>query len=332
MSVYRPEATVVLQNDKTYWFKDNFAGQEISPVQAISSMETLVGRKLVPFEFNLLMGQPVDGSKTITVVTMLAADPSQNNPLTSVRRVVIGYVVRRRENTGRYNYGDVVGTDGFYLTDGRLIGEISVTRKQEPGLVAPLIDPIDLAGGELAGLVRIGAKALLRAGAEVVASSFRDAMVLVERNLLARVARAEAAALRTITEEELAMAWGGGTANPLSSREVDEAIGLLRNGTDVHVESLGQMRQVQGELGQLGVRSESSSSLIPQRPAASTMGEEVKPELSGSYKAGPGTYRVDPAHGPGKVPYSSHNEYPHINITLRNGKKLAIIVTGSKSF
>ena len=62
------------------------------------------------------------------------------------------------------------------------------------------------------------------------------------------------------------------------------------------------------------------------------MGEEVKPELSGSYKAGPGTYRVDPAHGPGKVPYSSHNEYPHINITLRNGTKLAIIVTGSKSF
>src|SRR4029078_7082627 len=139
---------------------------------------------------------------------MLAAAPSQNYPLTSVRRVVIGYVVRRRENTGRYNYGDVVGTDGFYLTDGRLISEISVTRKQEPGLVGTLIDPIDLAGGELDGLVRIGAKALLRAGAEVVASSFRDAMVLVERNLLARGARAEAGAPRPHPEEELAICVG----------------------------------------------------------------------------------------------------------------------------
>jgi hypothetical protein len=69
-----------------------------------------------------------------------------------------------------------------------------------------------------------------------------------------------------------------------------------------------------------------------QRRAASVVGEEEVAELQGSFKAGRGTYRVDPPHGPRKIPYSSHNEYTHINITLHDGKKLAIIVTGSKSF
>ena len=31
-------------------------------------------------------------------------------------------------------------------------------------------------------------------------------------------------------------------------------------------------------------------------------------------------------------PYNPHSEYPHINITLPNGKTLAVVVTGSKSF
>jgi hypothetical protein len=28
----------------------------------------------------------------------------------------------------------------------------------------------------------------------------------------------------------------------------------------------------------------------------------------------------------------THKEFPHLNITPRNGEKLAVIVTGSKSF
>ena len=128
------------------------------------------------------------------------------------------------------------------------------------------------------------------------------------------------------------MVWGGGAAKPLTDREMETAIALLRNGHDVHVESIAQMRQIQGELGQVGVRSQNSSNIIPQRLASSTVGREEVAELPGSFKAGRGTYRVDKPHGVGKVPYNPHNEYHHINITLRDGKKLAVIVTGSKSF
>jgi hypothetical protein len=128
------------------------------------------------------------------------------------------------------------------------------------------------------------------------------------------------------------MVWGGGTPKPLTDREMETAIALLRNGHDVHVESIAQMRQIQGELGQVGVRSQNSSNIIPQRLASSAVGGEEVAELPGSFKAGRGTYRVDQPHGVGKVPYNPHNEYHHINITLRDGKKLAVIVTGSKSF
>jgi hypothetical protein len=148
-----------------------------------------------------------------------------------------------------------------------------------------------------------------------------------------REATSEAAAgIRVLTKEELSMVWGGGTAKPLTDGEVETAIALLRNGHDVHVESIAQMRQIQGQLGQVGVRSQNSSNIIPQRLASSVVGGEEVAELSGSFKAGRGTYRVDKPHGVGKVPYNPHNEYHHINITLRNGKKLAVIVTGSKSF
>ncbi|WP_128925273.1 hypothetical protein [Bradyrhizobium guangxiense] len=325
----RLEGTIILENDKTYWFKDNFKGQEVSLTRAMAIVESIVDRKLVPFETKLFLARPFDGSKVIAIVSLLVASPSQTNPLTAVGRAVVGYIVRHRENRARFNYGDVIGTDAFYTTQGKLVGEITVTRKDEPGLETPLIDPIDLVGGELAGLVRIGAKALIRAGADVAASTFRDAMALVERKLVERGARSEAAAIRVLTEEELAKVWGAGRgAKPLTPREVDKAIGIMRGGTDVHVESLGQMRQLQGELGQLGVRSQSTSAIIPQRPA----GTELTQELQGSFKGGRGTYRVDDAHGPGQVPYSPHNEYPHINITLPDGRKLAILVNGSKSF
>ena len=149
------------------------------------------------------------------------------------------------------------------------------------------------------------------------------------RTKTSRGAISEVAKIRVLTEEELSMVWGGGTARPLTDNQVDRAIWLLRNGQNVHVESIGQMHQIQAELGQLGVRSESSSAIIPERRASSTVGKnkEVTKELGGSFQDGRGTYRVDPPAAPGKVPYNPHNEYTHINITLPNG-----IVTGSKSF
>jgi hypothetical protein len=320
MSFLRSEGTVVQESEKTYWFKDDFRGEQISPLQAISLVEGLVGRQLHAFEFNLLISRPVDGSTNITMASMLVRDDSQ-----SIRREVIGYIIRRRENAARYNYGDIIGSDAFYDPDGNLLGRLVVTRKQEPGLETPLLDPIDFAGGALAGIVRAGVKSLISA-------SFRGAMARVEQRLLARGATSALAKMRVLGEEELSMIWGGGAARPLTPNQVDRAIELLRHGEDIHVESILQMRQIQGEMGQLGVRAESSSGIIPQRPAVSKVGTEVKAELSGSFKDGPGTYRVDPAHEPGRVPYHPHNEYPHINITLRNGKTLEVIVTGSKSF
>jgi hypothetical protein len=166
-------------------------------------------------------------------------------------------------------------------------------------------------------------------GAKAIVGPFRKLMARVEQQLIARGATSEAAKVRVLTEEELSMSMGGGTANPLTPTQIERAIALLRAGHNVHVESMGQMRQIQGELGQLGVRSEGSSNIIPQRPAVGTGGSS---EIPGSFRDGPGTFRVDPPHAPGKIPYHPHNEYPHINMTLRNGKTLDVVVTGSKSF
>jgi hypothetical protein len=119
----------------------------------------------------------------------------------------------------------------------------------------------------------------------------------------------------------------------LTENQVQKAIALLRNGSDVHVESMAQMRQIRSKLGRyLGVRSESTSEFIPQRMATSKTASGEVAELKGSWKDGPGTYRVDPGHGPGKIPYHPHNDYPHINIKMPDGKKLEVIFTGSKSF
>jgi hypothetical protein len=70
----------------------------------------------------------------------------------------------------------------------------------------------------------------------------------------------------------LSMVRGGGGTKALTRKEVDEAIVRLRNGDDVHVETDGQMQQIQRELGQLGVRSESTPTFVPQRPAVNKAG------------------------------------------------------------
>ena len=64
----------------------------------------------------------------------------------------------------------------------------------------------------------------------------------------------------------------GGEGRPSSGRlltqtEVERAIRSLREGNNVRVETLNQMRQIQAELGQLGILPEASSRIIPQRPS-----------------------------------------------------------------
>jgi hypothetical protein len=222
-----------------------------------------------------------------------------------------------------------------FLTDpdGKVLALISA--RSADYLAPPDVDPlllINLAQIGVAigkGLVRYLAR---KAIDKIAALTFRQSMITVEKRLLARGASGEVATIRVLSEEELSMVWGGGTTKPLTDNQLERAIELLRNGQDVHVESIGQMRQIQGELGQLGVRSESSSAMIPQRPAVSKVGKEEVQEIDGSTLDGRGTYRRDPPHGPGSADYTPHKEFPHLNITLRDGKKLAVIVTGSKSF
>jgi len=224
---FRSEGTVVHQNEKTYWFKnDSIAGEEVPPLHAVSLVEAIVGRKLSDFEFKLLIARPINGSINITIVSMLVSDTSAQNGRPfwkSLRRVVMGYAVRLRENGARYNYGDVIGSDAFYDTDGNIVGEVKVTRKQEPPLESPLLDPIDFVGGALADIVRNGAKALLR-----------GAMAGVEERLLARGATGEAAnVIRTLTATELKVIRGGAASvKPplLSAAELNKAVPQIKAG------------------------------------------------------------------------------------------------------
>jgi len=350
---------VIKQDEKTYWIKPaSIVAEEVPIIHAFHLVEGILGRKINTFEFNLLNSGRVDlrpaelvgGSISITIVSVLVVggDVDQHhfdigNYLRSLKRVVLGYLVKRLKNPSGSggNFNEEIGTLAFYDTDGQLVSERRIfgTRLDPSMEVNLLIDPIDLLAGVLAGPI----VDILTAAGKAFSGSFRAAMVGVEERLLARGMTSEVAKIRVLTEKELAMVWGRGpAARPLTDNQVETAIKLLRGGHDVHIESIGQMHQIQGKLGQLGVRAESSSAIIPQRPASSIVGgtkvdgkivggTKVK-EIPGSFRDGPGTYRVDPPHDPGKVPYHPHNEYPHINITLPNGKTLSIIVTGAKSF
>ena len=114
MSTLKSEGTIVQENEKTYWFKDDFKGEQVSPQQAVAVLEGILDRKLNAFESKLLMSRPFDGSTNITIIGMLVLDPSQATgilALRSIRTEVIGYIIRRREKSSRFNYGDVIGTE-----------------------------------------------------------------------------------------------------------------------------------------------------------------------------------------------------------------------------
>src|SRR5262249_2330184 len=56
------------------------------------------------------------------------------------------YIVSTREDPARYTYGQEIGTDAFYDTNGQQLGKPEFTYKNEPGLETPFLDPIDLIG------------------------------------------------------------------------------------------------------------------------------------------------------------------------------------------
>jgi hypothetical protein len=161
----RSEGTLLQANGKTYWFKNDFTGAEVSPPQVISLMEGVIGRELGSFESALLTPKPFEGSTRITIVSIPASGSGQRAfPMT---RVVIGYVFRRRENnSARFNYNDVIGSDAFLDTEGNVIGKFRVTRRRERPLETPLVDPIDFIGGALADVVRLGVKLAMELVAE----------------------------------------------------------------------------------------------------------------------------------------------------------------------
>ncbi len=139
----RSEGTLVKENEKLYWFQNDFTGVEIQPPQAMNLFMSALRRKLTPFETGLVLSRPINGSINVTLVSMLVTNADAPLGLASlnVKRLVIGYYVRHRENTSRFAYGDVIGTDNFYDIDGNILRRVSETRKSEPGLENSVVGP-----------------------------------------------------------------------------------------------------------------------------------------------------------------------------------------------
>ena len=174
------EGTLIKQSGKLYWFKRDFKGAEVSVHQAFSLLQGIVGRELTVFETGMVLSTPTNSRNpygpsiivTIDIVSILVGGATPSNYLRfmkSLRRVVVGYVIRSHDYSA--NRGDVNGSKGFYDTDGKLIGEFSITEnmEHEPGLQTPLLDPIDFIGGALADIVRRGVRLAVEAAEESVA-------------------------------------------------------------------------------------------------------------------------------------------------------------------
>jgi hypothetical protein len=69
-------------------------------------------------------------------------------------------------------------TEGFYLEDGTLVGELSLGYRQEPPLETPFIDPIDFLAGGLASLIR---KAPAIAASKLASRAAPEAVAMLEK-------------------------------------------------------------------------------------------------------------------------------------------------------
>jgi hypothetical protein len=224
----RSAGTLVKENEKLYWCQNDLTGVAIQPHQALSLFMSVLGRKLTPFETGLVLSRPNNGSINVTLVGMLVTNADAPLGLASlnVKRLVIGYLVRHREARSRFRYGDVIGTDNFYDIDGNLLRKVSVTRKSEPGLETPLLDPIDFVGGVAADFARLGSKVLFRAIVDVLE---RDAADVVATGL-EEIAENEArSTLETLSKEELEGIQGGaarpgGEPRPFTADELNKPV------------------------------------------------------------------------------------------------------------
>jgi hypothetical protein len=146
---FMPKGTLSHHKDGTiYWFPgpNELAGVLVPKGHALNLVEGIVGRKLSDDEYGLLFSVPINGTKRVTIVSHLVIDAAEQNPLRAVKSEVIGYIVSTREDSSRYTYGQVIGTDAFYDTDGKQQGKPEFTYKDEPGLETPFLDPLDLIG------------------------------------------------------------------------------------------------------------------------------------------------------------------------------------------
>ena len=138
-SNFRSEGEVIKQDEKTYWVKPaSIVAEEVPILHAFHLVEAILGRKINTFEFNLLNSGRVDlrpaelvgGSISITIVSVLVVgdDVDQHhfdigNYLRSLKRVVLGYLVKRLKNPSGSggNFNEEIGTLAFYDTDGQLV-------------------------------------------------------------------------------------------------------------------------------------------------------------------------------------------------------------------
>jgi hypothetical protein len=226
MPMLRSEGTLIQQKDKIYWFKNDFTGVEVSPPQVLTLMESVIGRELGTFERNLLTPRPFDGSTRITIVSMLANDAFRSG--LAHMFVVIGYVYSRRENSTKLNYNDVSGIDSFIDTEGTAIGRVRVSRREEPGLETPFLDPIDFIGGAIADIARLGARLAIEAAADMLE---RRAALMMERwgaEEAAKVIGAEVAGAmsgpKVASESKFWKFWRAGVTTPkeFTATEVKE--------------------------------------------------------------------------------------------------------------
>jgi hypothetical protein len=200
------DGTIIQENGKIYLFKDDrrvlSVGQIISSPAAMLWLKDKLGRKLTQFELLLLISELRGGTTKITIIGVITFDNSQHNALLAASYKPIGYSIRRRASSSSVNYGDVIQTEGFYDKNGKLYGELRQSRKQEPPLEKPLLDPIDFVAGPLANIIRGAAKKLI---GSVVAG--------IEERLLARGASSELAKLAAMTDEELSLIRGGAASS-----------------------------------------------------------------------------------------------------------------------
>jgi hypothetical protein len=225
---FKSEGTLVQESDKTYWFPGTtgLKGVLVPSGHALDLVEGIVGRKLSADEFTLLFAMPLDGSKSVTIVSTLVSDPNEANYLKSLKHEVVGYIVSVRENAAKHNYGDTTGTDGFYDTNGKLQGLSTLHERKEPGLETPLLDPIDFVGGAVVDLAKAGVKVFGAAAARTLTRSTPVKTTLSK-------------ALRTITADEVELGSKQLAKRPPTVQEFRKFMATMTRGEEAVGERVG---------------------------------------------------------------------------------------------